>query len=118
MVDYVKQHYVPKFYLRNFCNSKNLIYCYDKVRGRIYPSSLVNVASEGLFYDVKGVEHAAIEKILSQQEQLFRHALTSLTQTKDVNEMSKNSQRLVPLRGYATDKNPRIQGLRRTNEQA
>ena len=46
-------HYVPQFYLRNFCisGSENGILCFDKLTSKIFPSDIRNVGGAKDFYD-------------------------------------------------------------------
>jgi hypothetical protein len=32
-----KQHYVPQFYLKEFCEEDEIVHCFDKMEGRCYP---------------------------------------------------------------------------------
>jgi hypothetical protein len=52
MTDYVRQHYVPQFYLKYFCsdNRKQMIFCYDKLKNKSYPRKIKDVAQENFFY--------------------------------------------------------------------
>jgi len=45
------QHYVPRFYLKNFKNSESKIYVYDKSTTRIFNTTVENIACENYFYD-------------------------------------------------------------------
>lgn len=46
------QHYVPEFYLKEWCfNNSNQVYVYDKVKKEIRHSNIRNVAAETYFYD-------------------------------------------------------------------
>lgn len=48
------QHYVPRYYLKQFTkrsNESNLIECYDKLEDRQITTDIRNVASERFFYD-------------------------------------------------------------------
>ena len=47
-----KQHYVPKWYLRNFSSNGKTIYSYDKVNGKSYPTNVNDIAQENCFYDL------------------------------------------------------------------
>jgi hypothetical protein len=50
----MRSHYVPQFLLKNFASSssrRNTLCVYDKVDGRVFQSSAMNVALECGFYD-------------------------------------------------------------------
>jgi hypothetical protein len=47
-----RQHYVPQFYLKNFCNSKGTIYCYDKYTKKVIETSTNDIAVSKSFYDL------------------------------------------------------------------
>jgi hypothetical protein len=46
------QHYVPRFYLKNFINSKDKVFVYDKFVKRVFESKVKNIANENYFYDI------------------------------------------------------------------
>lgn len=49
------QHYVPQFLLQGFCpGSKEQLFVFEKSSGRVFPSSIRNVASENGFYNFEG----------------------------------------------------------------
>lgn len=45
------QHYVPRFYLKNFRNSDNKIFVYDKATDKVFQTAVKNIACENYFYD-------------------------------------------------------------------
>lgn len=49
--DNVKQHYVPKFYLRNFTDT-NYLFAHDIYNHKSFKSNLKNIGSEKYFYDI------------------------------------------------------------------
>jgi len=61
------QHYVPRFYLRNFCNSKEQIVSFDKINQRCYFTSIKNVANENYFYENEFIDQKAnVEQYLEK----------------------------------------------------
>lgn len=64
-----KQHYVPQFYLKNFCQSKtNLLYCYDKTSNNRFLTNIQNIAEENLFYGINRLIRDEFEKSFSKAE--------------------------------------------------
>ena len=43
-------HYVPRFYLRRFADTEGLLWLWDKVKDRVFPSGPAIVAAENHFY--------------------------------------------------------------------
>jgi hypothetical protein len=61
------QHYVPKLYLRNFCNSKKQIASFDKTNQNSFFTSIDNVANENYFYDNEYIDQATkVEQFLEK----------------------------------------------------
>lgn len=48
----VRQHYVPKAYLRNFSSAKEKIFVFDKNCQKAFPSNITDICAEKFFYDV------------------------------------------------------------------
>ena len=46
----MKQHYIPRCYLKRFSNNKRSIYTYDKLRCRQYNASMMSVYCEDNLY--------------------------------------------------------------------
>lgn len=82
--DLVKnQHYVPQVYLRNFANSKERIWVYDKEERNVFNAGVKNVACERFFYDSAEMEQVTgnrqfIEKQLCGIEGKFCEISRSL----------------------------------------
>jgi hypothetical protein len=61
------QHYVPKFYLKNFLNSSGKIFVFDKSTGKIFGTNVENVANENYFYDISELdEKTGIDQFLEK----------------------------------------------------
>jgi hypothetical protein len=69
--EYERQHYVPRFYLKNFCNLQKKIFCYNKVKGVSFDTTIDNIAVGKFFYAVDGEYKVEIEKGLGRVEQEF-----------------------------------------------
>jgi Protein of unknown function (DUF4238) len=75
------QHYVPQFYLREFAESNEQLYVYDKRTDKIFPTHVKNVAHESYFYDIpKGwgdstINRQVYEKKLSGIEAVYKRVL-------------------------------------------
>ena len=80
------QHYVPRVYLKRFTHDGKKLFVYDKVEGRVFESSIGNVASETGFYDLSpaafkdGTAPPAqvVEDFLSRVESLYDQVLNGL----------------------------------------
>ena len=62
---------MPRFYLKNFCNSKKKIFCYDKLEGAPFATTIDNIAVGKFFYAVDNRYKREIENGLSRVEQEF-----------------------------------------------
>jgi hypothetical protein len=73
MKQYVKQHYIPRFYLKNFCSSSSngIINCYDKVKDNSFMSNIMDIGQENLFYGIEGLTSDEVEKALGRVESRF-----------------------------------------------
>jgi hypothetical protein len=70
------QHFVPRFYLKNFTNSDNKIFVYDKTTDKVFKTVVENVACENYFYDSDRLktefqEEQFLEKFYSSIESEF-----------------------------------------------
>lgn len=73
------QHYVPRFYLRGFVSQKQKIWCFDKVSGKSFQSSILNLANENYFYDFdENDREQLVEKHLGEIETRFAPHLARL----------------------------------------
>lgn len=70
MKEYLKQHFVPQFYLKSF---GEYIYCYDKSNGNIFRTTPKNIGHERLFYDTK-ISDGKIEHLLKDLDKRFARA--------------------------------------------
>lgn len=47
-----RQHYVPQFYLRNWCNNENKLWCYDAKIGKIYKTTPNDCCYIKYYYEI------------------------------------------------------------------
>ena len=85
------QHYVPRFYLKNFCKKPEHIAVFDKVTQKSYYTSISNVANEKYFYDDENVDKATqvnqfLEKYFHPLENRIAILLKDLIGSFDKNE--------------------------------
>ncbi|MGM0111315.1 DUF4238 domain-containing protein [Enterococcus sp. DIV0187] len=52
MADTKKEHYVPRFYLKDFCDTDNKIWVFDKRTQSIRKQKVTEIAMENYFYDL------------------------------------------------------------------
>lgn len=83
MKEYLKQHFVPQFYLKRF---GELLYCYDKLKDNIFSNSPKNIGHEHLFYDTK-TSAGKIEGILKDLDDRFARAYSYVLERKSVNDI-------------------------------
>jgi hypothetical protein len=65
-----KQHYDPQFYLREFSESGNIVFCYDKTVDKCYPINVSNICAENGFYNLIDEENKEIEDAFGLLENL------------------------------------------------
>jgi hypothetical protein len=90
-----KQHYVPQFYLKNFCDSKNRIFCYDKVTNKSYLANIKDIGQENLFYDIKELLPGTIEKNFAKKEDLYKIGYSQLLKTRDINKLDEYPRKFL-----------------------
>ena len=67
----IRQHYIPRVYLKNFTNENNQIWIYDKLERTVKPSSPRNTTVIKHFYtiiDTEGKKDYSIEKFFEYIE--------------------------------------------------
>jgi len=80
------QHYVPRFYLKNFAIEKGgdyWLFCFDKPECRSFRVNIKNVACEKFFYENKQDEQR-LEKTLSKLEKDFSKVYYKLTASRSL----------------------------------
>ena len=69
-----KQHFVPKTYLKNFCERKKTINVFDKEQLTKFPANINKVACDNYFYDIEAEtpeQEQAFERLLSDFETVY-----------------------------------------------
>lgn len=59
-----KQHFVPQYYLKRFSESKDFLFVYNKVNGKIYQSSIKDIAVQNRAYDTRWIDSPMGEEYL------------------------------------------------------
>jgi hypothetical protein len=91
------QHYIPRFYLRQFENEKAQCWALHKDSGKVFPTSVENIASENYFYDddqldeITGVNQF-VESFLGELETAFSPFLKGLLADIDQWKISRIDQ--------------------------
>jgi hypothetical protein len=90
------EHYVPRFYLRNFSiqGKEGFLYCFDKSKSHSFIVNVKNIASETYFYDTRQDVEQKTEKGLGQLEALFEAVITKLISSEDLAALT-SKQRLL-----------------------
>lgn len=76
-----KQHYVPRFYLKSFANSKNDEYytnCFEKSSYKQFVVNIKDVGCENFFYEITENAPQEMEDTLSQHEARFTQIYNKL----------------------------------------
>lgn len=89
-----RQHYVPQFYLRKFCNLENgKVHVYDKLKNTTFQASTKNIMVVGDFYagvNIDGDKRQDVEdKIHPKIEIPGSNVLNKLIQGAELNESDK-----------------------------
>jgi hypothetical protein len=85
------QHYVPRLYLRNFSvvnKGKCSLFCFDKVKEKVFSVRIENIASEKYFYDTDKGKNQIVERMLGRLESIFNAAYSKLLRTEDIGSLS------------------------------
>jgi|SRR5689334_14177276 len=90
-----KQHYIPRFYLKNFCNIDNIIFCYDKVKDKWYSANIMDIGHENLFYEIGELLPGTIENNLAKKDDLFNRGYSRLLQSRDVNKLEEYARKFL-----------------------
>ena len=90
-----KQHYVPRVYLKYFCERNKTINVFDKNQVEKFKANINDIACKNYFYDVDSnisEDEQIFEKKLSEFESLYEQELKNLFENLDkfVLKMDKN----------------------------
>jgi hypothetical protein len=91
------QHYVPRFYLKNFAFEKAnnyWLFCFDKLESRSFRVNVKNVACEKFFYESKEDEQK-LEKDLSELEKSFSKVYYKLTNSRSLLSLNWEEKRIL-----------------------
>ena len=106
----MKQHYIPRCYLRRFSNNKKCIYTYDKMLCKQYNASMMSVCCEDDLYTMsdeyvrsnneKGkstIDNLSIEKehFAETVEPFYSQMLNQIDEVKDEWMSGKDYYRLI-----------------------
>jgi hypothetical protein len=73
------QHYVPRFYLRQFADTEGLVWVYDKKLARTYARKPSEIAGETYFYDAPKLEEKiGVEQFVEKFFQPFEGVAASI----------------------------------------
>lgn len=84
-----KQHYVPRFYLKNFGSP---IYCYDKLEDKVFPRDHKDLGHENYFYEIDDVPQGTLEGLLAKMDGICSQAYNKLIQTRDLQKLSQSEK--------------------------
>ncbi len=89
-----RQHFVPRFYLRQFAMQKKnnfYIWCYDKLNDNIFNSTVQNICVGNWFYDEKFQKDPVFEKLLSILDGYFSN-LYKIIREKPMNALKQEEK--------------------------
>lgn len=91
------QHYVPRFYLRNFAMSNPQgdnpnVFCFSKPDRRVFTTGIANIAGEKFFYDLPEDTNQEFENALANIEGDFSDAYDSLIDSRDLGSLTDNDK--------------------------
>ena len=93
-----KQHYVPRVYLKHFCERNRTINVFDKNRVEKFKANINDVACKNYFYDVDSnisEDEQIFEKKLSEFESLYEHELKNLFKNLDEYVLKMDKKNLL-----------------------
>jgi hypothetical protein len=94
------QHYVPRFYLKNFMNVHKKVWIFDKSTQCVFSNSPKYIASEDFFYDLPEIdeplgESQAVENYLGKLENKqapFIKKLINSIDKREIDEIDNNTR--------------------------
>jgi hypothetical protein len=92
-----RQHYVPRFYLRNFGNP---LYCYDKTDDKVFKTGVENIAVESNFYGPAIKGQVSFESALSQMEGRYGSILSEIIKNEHLTDLTLENR--LDLSGFIT----------------
>ena len=91
------QHYVPRFYLRNFSQQigkEFYLHCFDKSSFRQFRVNITSIGCEKYFYEIEN-DPVKIEKILSRREAVFNIAYEKIISKKHLSNLSLKEKEAI-----------------------
>lgn len=113
---YVKQHYVPQFYLKSFATRKARNYkikCYNKESGIEFKENVRNIGMENYFYDKGGPPQ--IETLFADKEKIHSKIYKKIISQKSIAKI--NSEERYNMCEYIFYQNERTRSSRERNKQ-
>ena len=91
------QHYVPRLYLNSFVikPKKYSVYCYEKLKSKVFVTSIKNIACENYFYDTPDEQEQRIEKALSSIESSFDPIYKKILASGDLNSLTSIDKQTI-----------------------
>ncbi len=90
------QHYVPRFYLKNFSKKKGSKYitqCYSKQDGKVFSVNITKICQENGFYDVKTDDYLfSIEENLAEFESKVAPVYKKLVDSKKLSVLDNEGK--------------------------
>lgn len=90
------QHYVPRFYLKNFSITKEkpyLLHCFDKYASKTFVTDIRKIGCEKYFYEFSNETTNLLEKDLSLLESKFNIAYNKILHNKDLLSLTESERR-------------------------
>ena len=101
MAEYIKQHYIPECYLKNFSNDGKWLHVYSKKPSKIFFQSISNIANKKSYYNIKnnrfpevtGLENNTLERdfFASTFESYFNEILKKIIKNCDESSINTNN---------------------------
>jgi len=93
------QHYVPRFYLRNFSidpiSGSPQVHCFDKTNRNQFSPGTTSIAGENYFYDLPEDEDQVFEHGLAEIEGEFSQAYDDLLDHRDLDALDENDRSAI-----------------------
>ena len=92
------QHYVPRFYLRNFSTFRKgsfYLNCFDKKDERTIPVNIRNIGGENYFYDTQPDTNQIIEKTLGKLESKFNASYEKIIRKENIGSLIQQERRWI-----------------------
>lgn len=91
----MKQHYVPRFFLKNFGNKKNdkyTINVFDIEKEKQFSSNINNIGCETNYYGIESLDRQSFEQVLSEFESSFAKSINQIVNKGSIKEISEEQK--------------------------